>query len=354
MQDKIITLYNRVPRWGKHLLFWFSFISFFAILWGSFSEDYLKEYQSQLITLPPKLLASYVAIYVLIPKYLLKNKFIPLVSWTIAILLLAGALNWWIAVFIENPWLYPEQDFGPFWNPGKILKSATYIYPVVVLCSLIKLSKLWYKNQQVAQRLQQEKLRAELKFLKAQVHPHFLFNTLNNLYALTLKKSDNAPDIVLKLSDLLNYMLYECNTDKVPLKKELELVENYVELEKIRYGDRLDVSLTINAENNQQIAPMLILPFIENCFKHGVSSETENAWVSIDIQVKNDLLTLKVDNSKSSEAAKDEQNYREGIGLTNVKRRLELLYEGGFDLKTLDIEDSYLVVLKLELGANEL
>ncbi len=291
--------------------------------------------------------------YLLIPRFLLQNKPIQFFIWTSIIITIAGAINWSFAVFIENPFLYPNDDFGPFWNFKKIMKSATYIYPVVVVCSLIKIFKSWYRNQQVAQQFEQEKLSAELKFLKAQVHPHFLFNTLNNLYALTLKRSSKAPEIVLKLSDLLNYMLYECNTERVPLNKELELVENYVELEKLRYGERLDVSLNVNVEGNTQIVPMLILPFIENCFKHGVSGETDNSWVSIDITVKDNLLTLKVDNSKSNEETKDEREYREGIGLKNVKRRLELLYGGGYDLKIMDTKESYLVILKVELKNNE-
>lgn len=349
MHDKIISLYTAIPRWAKHLLFWLSFISFFAILWGSFKGNYIKEYLSQLIFLPPKLLASYITIYVLIPKYLLSNRLISFFKLFILLIIAAGAFNWALSVYVENPLFYPEEDFGSFWSIGKILKSATYIYPVVVVCSLIKLLKHWYKNQQLAQQFEQDKLSAELKFLRAQIHPHFLFNTLNNLYALTLKKSEEAPEIVLKLSDLLNYMLYECNAEKVPLKKELELVKNYVELEKLRYGDRLDVALNFQIEKEIDIAPMLILPFIENCFKHGVSGETEDSWVSIDVLVNSNMLQLKVDNSKSQEITKDEREYREGIGLKNVKRRLELLYEGAYELKILDTEESYLVVLKIEL-----
>ncbi|WP_235689732.1 sensor histidine kinase [Fulvivirga lutea] len=349
IQDNLIVAYHKIPRWLKHMSFWLIFVSFFALLWGSFSEKYDKEFISQFMFLPPKLLASYVTLYILIPRFLLTNKILQFFIWITIVLLASGLLNWAIAIYIENPVLYPNEDFGGLWNPKKILKSATYIYPVVVLCSLIKLFKHWYKNQQMAQQFEQDKLSAELKFLKAQVHPHFLFNTLNNLYALTLKSSEKAPEVVLKLSDLLNYMLYECNTDRVPLKKEIELVENYVELEKLRYGDRLDTTFNKEIEGENYIAPMLILPFIENSFKHGVSGETENSWVSIDITVKDGLLTLKVDNSKSSELTKDEREYREGIGLNNVKRRLELLYGGAYDLKILDTDESYLVVLKLEL-----
>ncbi len=350
MQDKFLDAYTQIPRVGKHILFWCLFASFYAILWGSFYDEYTDQFALQFIFLPPKMMATYLTMYWLLPRYLLKDKYLLFFGWVIIVLLVAGFFNWAISIYVENPYFYPGENYGSLWNIQKILKSANYIYPVVVLATLVKFFKHWYKNQQMAQQFKQDKLQAELKFLKAQVHPHFLFNTLNNLYALTLKKSENAPEIVLKLSDLLNYMLYECNTDKVPLKKEIELVQNYVALEKLRYGDRLDVSFNVKADvKDIAIAPMFILPFVENSFKHGVSGETENAWVSIDLQVKEGHLTLKVDNSKSNGETKDEREYREGIGLTNVKRRLELLYEGRYELKILDTEESYLVVLKLEL-----
>ena len=351
MQERIISVYGQIPRVGKHILFWVVFASFYAILYGSFDDEYSKQFTLQFIFLIPKIFATYLAMYWLLPAYLLKSKYLLFFGWFIVILLISGAMSWAISLYIEQPYFYPQENYGKFWTPLKILKSATYMYPVVVLGTLIKFFKIWYKNQQRSQKLEQDKLQAELKFLKAQIHPHFLFNTLNNLYALTLKKSEKAPEIVLKLSDLLNYMLYECNSELVPLKKEIELVENYVALEKLRYGDRLDASISVKVENpDLKITPMLILPFVENSFKHGVSGETENAWVSIDITLKKNQLTIKVDNSKSNTDNKDEQKYREGIGLKNVKRRLELLYEGGYELKILDTEDSYLVVLRLDFN----
>jgi len=351
VQEKIVNYYSRIPRVTKHILFWLVFVTFYAILYGSFNEDYLRQLQIQLLYLPEKLLATYITLYFLLPKFLLKERYGLFFGLLIILLLASGVLHWAVALYVEQPIFYPNETWGRFLYPNKILKSATYIYPVVVLATLVKFFKHWYNYQAATQKLAQEKLQAELKFLRAQVHPHFLFNTLNNLYALTLKKSDSAPAIVLKLSDLLNYMLYECNTDRVPLKKEIELLENYVSLEKLRYGDHLDISFNVKGDIQQKaIAPMLILPFVENSFKHGVSGETEEAWISVDLSVKDDLMTLKVDNSKSGQVTKDEQQYKEGIGLNNVKRRLELLYPDKYDLKIMDTDESYLVVLKLEIN----
>lgn len=351
MQEKITAYYQRSPRIIRHILFWLSFITFYAVLWGSFSDNYLLQFKMQLLYLPEKLFATYLTIYILLPKYLLKENYLLFFLWAAVVLILAGLIHALTGYYIERPIYYPHQNWDGIWHPSKILKSATSIYPVVVLATLIKLFEHWYTNQQATQNLVKEKLEAELKFLRAQIHPHFLFNTLNNLYALALKKSDNTPEVVLKLAELLNYMLYECNTDIVPLSKEVELIENYVALERLRYGERLDISVRMKGDiSDKRIAPMLLLPFVENSFKHGTSGETEKAWISIDLTVKNNLLTLKVDNSKSNQLTADEKQYREGIGLQNVKRRLELLYTDDYELKILDTEESYLVVLKLELN----
>lgn len=342
-----------VPRVLKHILFWVGYVLFFSILYGSFKEDYAVQFQLQLIFLPEKIAVTYFTLYYLMPRYLLSGRYTPFFALLGGVMLVFGFVHWVMVIYVEHPIYFPEEDWNlTLLHPAKIIKSVTYIYPVVAIAVVIKFIKHWFRNQQTTQRLTQDKLEAELKFLKAQIHPHFLFNTLNNLYALTLKKSDHAPEMVLKLSDLLNYMLYECNADRVPLKKEIELLENYLSLEKIRYGKRLDLSFNVKGDiSGKFIAPMLILPFVENSFKHGVSGETKDAWVGIDLNVKGDQMTLKVENSKSDNGAKDERNYKEGIGLKNVKRRLELLYSANYDLKTFDTDETYLIVLKL--GINE-
>lgn len=349
--QELVTSKRKIPRIAQHILFWSGYVFFYTMLWGTMYDNHWLEFRSQLVSLPIKLLATYITIYYLTPKFLLKGRYYIFFAFLGVVLLTSGFLQLMNAKFIEQPWLYPTENWNlPLFYPAKIFKYANGVYPVVAIATLVKFFRYWYKNQQTTQQLAQEKLEAELKFLKAQIHPHFLFNTLNNVYALTLKKSDDAPEMVLKLSDLLNYMLYECNAEKVALKKEIVLVENYLTLEKIRYGERLDASFNVTGTvSSQQIAPLLILPFVENSFKHGVSGATGEAWVSIDLELKNEEMILKVENSKGSGNGKDEQNYKAGIGLRNVQRRLELLYEDAHDLKILDTEDSYLVVLKLKL-----
>lgn len=338
------------PRWIWHMLFWLIFVTFFAIVYGSFNEEYGLQFQIQLTDAIVQVPAVYLTLYWLMPNYLFKEQYAKFFLYLVLLILAFSTLAWFDSLLIQKPLFWPEEVWDvSIFNVGKILKYTTKIYPVVVLAVVIKWFKYGYIQQKNTVQLAEEKLQAELKFLKAQVHPHFLFNTLNNLYALTLKQSKDAPDMVLKLSELLNYMLYECNVERVALKKELKLVKDYIDLEKIRYGERLNVSVDIKGENNDiRIAPLIILPFVENAFKHGVSDILEESWVSIDLELKASHITLKVENSKSNmEDGEDRFAYKEGIGLTNVKRRLELLYATQHQFEIHESDTSYLVVLKL-------
>lgn len=340
------------PRIIWHLLFWVVFISFFSIVYGSFEENYGRQFLIQLTDAIYQVPAVYLSLYLLMPKLLFRERYGAFFLWFVALIFAISVASWFVYIYVQEPLFWSDDGYKPaFWNWGKIFKATGKVYPVMVLAVVIKWFKYWYKDQKRTQQLEQEKLQAELKFLKAQVHPHFLFNTLNNLYALTLKQSQDAPEVVLKLSDLLDYMLYECNADWVPLRKEIKLVEDYISLEKIRYGKRLEVSFDIRGEvEDKMIAPMLILPFVENSFKHGVSEELHQSWVSIDLAIRKESLTLKVENSKSKNGGNEDRfDYKKGIGLKNVRRRLDLLYEDGHDLNILDSEESFLVVLKLNL-----
>lgn len=342
----------KTPRLIWHLVFWIVFISFFAIVYGSFEEEYGRQFLIQLTDAIVQIPPVYISLYYLMPRLLFKEKYVAFSISLIAFVFLFCIGSWMVYVHIQHPLFWSHDGYVPeLWNWGKIFKATGKIYPVVILAIVIKWFKYWYQDQKRTQHLEQEKLQAELKFLKAQVHPHFLFNTLNNLYALTLRQSKDASEVVLKLSDLLDYMLYECNADWVPLKKEIKLVEDYISLEKIRYGKRLEVSFDIRGDVEEtMIAPMMILPFVENSFKHGVSGELDQSWVSIDLTVKKESLTLKVENSKSKNGEHEDRfDYKQGIGLKNVKRRLDLLYADRFDLNILDSEESFLVVLKLNL-----
>jgi two-component system LytT family sensor kinase len=344
---------SKTQRLFWHLLFWVSYAGAYVLIYGSFADTYIAELNWMLTSLPVKMMAVYFSLYFVIPRYFLHKKYVLATVFSLGSIVVASFLQRIVDFELYYPYFNPRGLVDDFWYLPKILKIALGIYPVVALASFIKITKHFYSEESRSNELKQQKLEAELKFLKGQVHPHFLFNTLNNLYALTLKKSDASPEVVLKLSELLSFMLYECNSPTVPLSKELKLIENYIALEKIRYDDRLTTSYKVEGETEAgQIPPMLLLPFVENAFKHGTSDTLDKVWVEIKVAVRNNVLSLTVQNSNGVEKSTEtEFEYQQGIGLKNVKRRLDLLYGENYELHISDEAAMYSVALKLQLDA---
>jgi two-component system LytT family sensor kinase len=226
------------------------------------------------------------------------------------------------------------------------------------LVTAIKFFKDWMSQRQQLQEKEQQRITTELDFLKAQVHPHFFFNTLNNLYSLTLQKSDLAPEVVLKLSDLMSYMLYESGAPLVPLDKEIRNLENYLALEKLRFDERL--SLTFEKEGIPilpaepiSIPPLILLAFVENGFKHGMNHMIGDGRIHISLKVLPQQLLFGIENSiarSETLPAAAEPPDTNGIGLKNVIRRLDLLYGTRYQLDLLATEDSFHVTLKMPLS----
>jgi LytS/YehU family sensor histidine kinase len=199
------------------------------------------------------------------------------------------------------------------------------------------------REARIRQALEQEKLSTELAWLKAQINPHFFFNTLNSLYSLTLARSEKSAEMVLRLSHLMRYMLYEASANTVSLKDEIAYIENYISIEQMRFADRLDLSFQYSGDTSGQlISPLLLLPFIENAFKHGIRDSS--GWITINLKVDDNFLYLKVENSYTIPVKAKEP----GLGLANVKRRLELAYPGKYELNIRQSENIYSVDLKLQ------
>ncbi len=216
------------------------------------------------------------------------------------------------------------------------------------LAAAIKLMKYWYIKEQRNLHLEKENMEAQLQLLKAQIHPHFLFNTLNNIYSFTQTASPAAAKMVTGLSDLLRYILYEGVQSLVPLSKELKMIEDYISLEKIRYGNKLDLHIDLPAQTNDLlITPLLLLPLVENCFKHGSSNMLEQPWMHMQVGISNNQLQMKLLNGKVNNPAANSNNA--GIGIKNVQQRLSLLYPGKHELVITREEDVFIVNLKLEL-----
>ena len=206
------------------------------------------------------------------------------------------------------------------------------------------------KLKETAQQLRIEKQEAELNFLKSQTNPHFLFNTLNNIYSLARDKSDLAPESILKLSKILRFMLYEANGEYIAIEQELKIMSDYIALEKLRYDESLRINFNYDIEDMKQaIPPLLLIPLAENAFKHGVSETRNKPFVDIHLSLKNRLLTFMVKNS--AEAVSGEQRVKENIGLSNLRRQLELLYKD-YDLSLHHSDGIFTASLKINLASH--
>lgn len=343
-------------RWLGHVLFWFLLFLFYTNINTVYNDSIYKVLGHNLIVLVPQVLAAYTLAYFIIPKFLYKKKyFLFFLSLLISCYIFPALARILVVHIVEE--LYREPPFGQ----ESILEILTdikrlykyYLYNVflpVFLFISIKLLKERFEEKNKQELLEKEKVSAELNFFKAQIHPHFLFNTLNNLYTLTLQKSDKASDTVLKLSDILDYMLYQCNDKSVSIDKEIHLIQNYIELERLRYGKRLDLNFTQEIDDaSTQIAPLLLISFVENAFKHGVSSAIKNPTIDIQIKVSNEQLFFSVFNTKTKLKQEDKTNFKEGIGLRNTKNQLQLLYPNKHHLEIVEKEQSFKIILNIDL-----
>jgi sensor histidine kinase YesM len=345
--------FSRKYKLPVHIFFWGMVLLFYTVFYGHQRQEYYKTFVYVCLLLPVTVGVTYLLIYFLIPRYLLQRRY----GWFLLLFSYTLLFSVWLESLIVSLAFitiaeYKVANLNP--TTFDIFFLIVSMYVVVFLAIAIKLLKQWYIVQQANQLLENAKLEAELKLkeaelslLKAQIHPHFLFNTLNNLYGLTLEKSEDAPEVVLKISALLDYLLYTCSSPKVALTQEIEYIRNYLALEKLRYSENLNIQFTVKGKvKYKQIAPMLILPFVENSFKHGASHDPQQATIAIQLRVEEERMHLQVNNSKAPACAK---NNHTGIGLQNVKKRLELLYADRHQLIISENESHYQVQLDLYL-----
>jgi two-component system, LytTR family, sensor kinase len=279
------------------------------------------------------------------PLYFTKRKYLFYFLCMTVIALIAGYLNTKLELFMrEKRGLTNKPDLLIFF-----MKQFFMAVRYVLTAFLLQMTVDFYEQKEKIKKVELEKTIAELNFLKAQINPHFLFNTLNNLYALILEKSEKSGECVLKLADILKYILSEGKEDKVSLKKELVLLDNYIELEKLRKPDA-DVSFTaITNTKSYFITPMILLPFIENAFKHGLNTVTNGGFIHLHINVIEKLLTLTVENNIPP-ADNTVAIQSHGIGIENVRKRLDLVYPNAYQLLIEKKSHSFLVNLQLQLA----
>ncbi len=337
---------------------------------------------------------TYAILYYILPRYISNNKIWITTGKLILVFIAFFALSYFVVYLntldAKAEWAkrgihHATQNFGGLFRI--IGRSVLFnLSTLVGLTVAFKLMKRWWLKQKETEQVAREKASAELQLLKAQIHPHFLFNSLNNIYSYSLEATPKAPEMIQKLTGLLHYMLYECKQSLVPLEKELKIIKDYISLEKIRYGDRLKLEVNIQEELSPSlypvgksgrevhsppppsaaeglpearpvevgrgplIAPLLLIPFVENSFKHGTSRVLSHPWVNLDISVQDGILYFMLNNSRPSAIEEISVNGNHGLGLRNIMKRLTLLYPGRHELQITDGTSSYTVCLKIVLS----
>ena len=306
-------------RWLYHVIFWVCYYSWYCyfILYTTYQIKSPVFYLQIMLFYPFDICLVYFNFYVLIPRFLKTKKY-----FIYACLVFTG-------VFID----------------ACVDASIRQFYAHLGVTSAIYLAKQWIENQRLQSEREKTYLQTELNFLKTQINPHFFFNTLNNLYSLALNRSEQTPEVILKLSHLMSYMLYESNEARVSLEKEVNYLQDYADLEKLRFGQRLTIHFEI--EGNMEgvlIPPMILILFVENCFKHGLKDNIDQVRVDIELKVQSGCLFFSIKNPVSAYIASTGVS---GIGLKNVRRRLDLLFQTNYELIITDDKQEYAVSLKM-------
>lgn len=335
---------NRKQMW-YHIVFW-AIVLLLLILTDRNQYAIQITIAKELINVMFISFLVYLNLYILIPQYFREGKILLYIVLLIFTVVVISPIKTLILFLLFSDFPDLQQRF---------IENQAYIFISNLFAAgsstIFKILSDWQKSDVERQELEFKTTQTELKFLRSQINPHFLFNTLNNLYALTLKKSDAAPETVLKLSEIMRYMLYECNERKVLLSKEINYLNNYIELEKLRLHNDFDIKLEVKGDIGQQkISPLLLTPFIENAFKHGINNQIKSGFIHIELKVVDEELILGITNSKNDHIPREIPNKKSGgIGLENVKRRLEILYPTSHQLTIEDNMQQYTIQLTLKL-----
>jgi LytS/YehU family sensor histidine kinase len=276
------------------------------------------------------------------PKYLYRKKYLPFLVGVVVIVL--------ALIFLEElvlePWLFPGTRRAS--NFSNIIYTLMGIMPILTVLCGFKFAWDALQKQQQIEKLERIIEESELQFLRSQINPHFLFNNLNNLYSYAIQGSDKTPQIILELSGLLRYMLYECKEKYVPLSKELQQLQNFIALSKLQIEERGNVTFNATQQTeNYKIAPLILIVFIENAFKHSQAGQSNNINIVIDVTLERHILYFKCTNNHDS--GEKHESLSSGIGLTNVKKRLNLIYPNAHQLSITESDNLYEVDLAIEL-----
>ncbi len=342
----------------KPILFWLFAYMLLTYIYSTAFDSYRLGSVVILMLLPIHVGYYYLLIHFPLRAFL-KGRYFTAILTSFIIMFVVAALYRIAEIFVTDPYIYRyyiarDSNFqwhkldGTWWQQfkrnGDFVNAIERSNVVVWIAVTVRLFSFWHERKQAV-------LQAELNSLKAQLHPHFLFNSLNNLYALSLSNSPQTPEVILGLSNILRYVIYEGSADFVSLERDVIVLKDYIAIENLRYEDRLD----LNADFQQnlspwKIAPLLMLPLVENAFKHGAAETVDNPWINIELQVVGDELVFKISNNKPESTSGTVNNRSERIGLNNVAHRLKLLYPGAHTLQWHDEQDCFIVELKINLA----
>lgn len=343
-----------MPRLCRHLIFWLSRLLFRTAISCYYYHDGKQSLLHMFLSiifsnLSLNILAvevpfCYLVVYVLVPRYFIQKKYFSFIVLLAASTVIPYVLTSWYNY--NSAHIIGGNLFIVFYMGSKNYFVLGPVIPCIILLC-VKIFKTLYQTEREKQRLLKENTDAEMQLLKAQVHPHFLFNTLNNIYSFTINNSPKAGMLVLKLSGMMDYIINECEQAQVPLERELKLLQDYMELEKVRYGNMLTIETIIEGDTlNKNIAPLLMIPFLENTFKHGASKILEQPWIKLSIIIEDSLLRFELHNGIAETSL---QYNKKGVGLVNVKKRLELLYHDQYKLSIVPGTDRFSVYMQLPL-----
>jgi two-component system, LytTR family, sensor kinase len=345
-------------RIGLHFTFWMVYVPLNAVLNCvlhnlSVPDFFMLYLKAEAFTLPVKMLLCYFVFYYVIPLYLDRSKIWRLVITLIGAFTIATLMYRLASRFIIFPILAPGNELVIF-EPSGLMLTVFDLFITLAAAVIIKMIRVHYKSLEYEQELIREKLQSELNFLRAQTNPHFLFNTLNNLYVLARKKSDKTPEAIMRLSKIMRFVLHECRAAQISVAEEAKIIQDFIELEKLRYNDRLNVTYSEVMDNpGTPIAPLLLLPFVENSFKHGAHGTTGKVDISISLLLENQHLKFTVENTidekKVSETLESQINLPGGIGLNNVARQLYLLYPDRYQLNISKEDELFIATLEVDL-----
>jgi len=343
------SLLNRIvtKRFLLHALFWLvNLIVINTIVYFVPEVDFWNYFNRLLIVITLVIGCSYIHLLVLIPKFFVAKKY---GKYVLGFLINISFFSF-LKIFIKLSILKDPIDNNYL---EEISTAVTLMLFYCLFTFSMKTIKEWVTVQDITIRLREtekQKLEAELTALKAQINPHFMFNTLNNIYSLSLDKSDKTPALILKLADLMSYTLYECSEDRVNISKEIDFIKNYIELEKIRLKNGIKIHFDIAGNyENCRVAPLLFIPFIENAFKHGVNQRPQHPYIDIVFDFsKKRTVCFSIENSKPT--TPEIRSNNKGIGIENVRKRLNLLYENRFNLELIESPEKYKVVLEIAVS----